>query len=157
MSTQRRGNRRRSSSCTDVARGTSRIWLQFIALFARAIAMVSHTVGTAPRTAVFSQSSWLATNSLQSDHLFAHFFRPVEQHTRSGSPPFRDAVRPADARSSLPLIPTPSELGHFHPSLPFCGLTDSFVSQPPAHTPAGQCRWTERYDGKRNLYFQYAA
>ena len=162
MSTQRRENRGRSSSCTDVARVTSRIWLQFIALFARAIAMVSHTVGTAPRIAVFSQSSWLATNSLQSDYLFVQLIRllariVVQQDIRSGSPPLQDAYRPADARSSLPLTPTPSVLEYFHPSLPFCSSTGSLVSSRPALTPAGQCRWTERYDGKRNLYFQYAA
>ena len=158
MSTQRRENRGRSSSCTDVARGTSLIWLQFIALFARAIAMVSHTVGTAPRFASPSRKAWLATISLQSDHLFVQHLRLVEQHIRrSGSPPLRDASRPADARSSLPLTPTPSVLEYFHPSLPFCSSTGSLVSSRPALTPAGQCRWTERYDGKRNLYFQYAA
>ena len=162
MSTQRRENRGRGSSCTDVARGTSRIWLQFIALFARAIAMVSHTVGTAPRFASPSRKAWLATISLQSDYLFVQFVRLLarivaQQHIRSGSPPLQDACRPADARSSLPLTPTPSVLGSLHPSLPYCGPTGSFINRPPAHTPAGQCRWTERYDGKRNLYFQYAA
>ena len=168
MSTQRRENRWQRSSCTDVAMKTSRLWLHFIALLARAIntlppqrhgyvARGPGTVGTAPRTAVFSQSSWLATNSLQSDHLFAHFFRPVEQHIRSGSPPLGDAARSAGARSSLPLTPTPSVLGSLHPSLPFRGSIDSVLSRRTAHTPAGQCRWTERYDGKRNLYLQHAA
>jgi hypothetical protein len=176
MSTQRRENRWQRSSCTDVARRTSRIWLHFIALFARAIATLPPqrltpvagdpaTVGTAPLNAAFSRSAWLATNSLQSDHLsaqlvrFLRLVRLVEyQHIRrSGSPPLTDAFRPADARSSLPITPTPSVLDHFHPSLPFRGSTGSLLNRRPAHTPAGQCRWTERYDGKRNLYFQYAA
>jgi len=169
MSTQRRENRGRSSSCTDVARVTSRIWLQLIALLARAIVTLPPqrrrsvagdpgTVGMAPQIATSLRSAWLATISLQSDHLFVQHLRLVEQHIRrSGSPPLRDASRPADARSSLPLTPTPSVLEYFHPSLPFCSSTGSLVSSRPALTPAGQCRWTERYDGKRNLYFQYAA
>jgi hypothetical protein len=99
-------------------------------------------------------TAWLATNSLQSDHRtiqFARFLqivRLVRQDIRRGSPPPGAGRRattgtPATHRSSLPLIPFPSGFAHLRPTLP--------------QFPAGQCRWTERYDGKRDLHLQYAA
>jgi len=170
MSTQRRENgstpatkdRRRGPrdrwqhrSCTEDAKRSSQIRLAFIAWFARVIA----SVGTVPLKALFKmpQASFhpsdqdlspgaperLATNSLQSDHLFAQLVPFVEQDIRRGSPPTRTATRSAGSRSSLPLTPIPSVLASVHPSL--------------LNHPAGKCRWTERYDGKRDLHFQHAA
>ena len=138
MSTQRRENRLRRS-CTECAKGLGHVWLIFLAWFARAAA----TVGTAPPLAVQLQAAWLATKSLQSDRLFAQLASFVEQDIRRGSPPIGTANPLADFRSSFPLAPIPSVLATTHPSLP--------------NHPAGKCRWTERYDGKRDLYFQYAA
>jgi hypothetical protein len=155
MSTQRRENgstpaakaRRRGPrdrwqyrSCTEDAKRSSQIRLAFIAWFARVIA----TVGTAPLKAIFKMpQARLATNSLQSDHLFAQLAPFVEQGIRRGSPPTGTATRSAGSRSSLPLTPIPSVLASVHPSL--------------LSHPAGKCRWTERYDGKRDLHFQHAA
>jgi hypothetical protein len=140
MSTQRRENRWQHRSYTEHASRSSHIWLAFIAWFARVIA----AVGTAPP----EEAAWfppvrLATHSLQSDHLFAQLAPFVEQDIRRGSPPTWMATPLAGSRSSLPLTPIPSALKSVHPSLP--------------KHPAGKCRWTERYDGKRDLYFQHAA
>jgi hypothetical protein len=159
MSTQRRENRWQCN-CAGYARGWSQIWLLFLVWFARAIA----TVGTAPTNANFrlrlsnfhpsdedlspGTPDQLATNSLQSGHRFT---QPVRQELRRPShsaPPSQAARRssaasPATRRSALSLIPSPSVPERLHPSL--------------AHIPAGQCRWTERYDGKRDLYFLNAA
>jgi len=139
MSTQRREDRTQRN-CTECARGLSQIWLIVLAWFARAAA----TVGTAPleETDRFPKAR-LATNSLQSDRLFAQLAPFVEQDIRRGSPPTGTANRQAGSRSSHLLTPIPSALASVHPSL--------------TNHPAGKCRWTERYDGKRDLYFQYAA
>lgn len=128
-------NRRQGIRCTDGANGLGQIWLVLIAWFARALARV----GTAPP----HTAAWLATNSLQSDHLLAQRVRFVEQDIRRGSPPIRKPTRTAGFRSSHPLTPTPSVLVSVLPSCP--------------NNPAGQCRWTERYDGKRDLHFINAA
>jgi hypothetical protein len=169
MSSQRRENRWQPTSCTEraVASGapgdgssslgwssgapgdgsSSQGW-KVLGLLApaphaprdRAPAMV----GTAPPQAIVRlQATWLATNFLQSDHLFAQLVRLVEQDIRRGSPPPGDATRPVSPRSSLPLTPSPSVLKRLHPTLP--------------QLPAGKCRWTERYDGKRDLHLQHAA
>jgi hypothetical protein len=140
MSTQRRENPRQHRNCTDVAKGMSQIWFVFIAWFARAIARV----GTAP----LDSSARLATNSLQLGHRTTQLVRQDFRRTPHSSPPTwaaRSATTgtPATRRSSLPLTPAPSVLDCLHPSLPII--------------PAGKCRWTERYDGKRDLHFQYAA
>jgi len=144
MSTQRREDRRQRSSCTEHAKGSGQIWLLFLAWFARAFA----AVGTAP-TQVASQlhSSWLATNSLQLGHLTTQPVRQEICRSSHSAPPLQAARRaisgtPATRRSSLPLTPAPS------------GLV-SLLSLP--QNPAGKCRWTERYDGKRDLYFLNAA
>jgi hypothetical protein len=140
MSTQRREDRWQHRSYTEHVNRSSRIWLAFIAWFVRVIA----AVGTAPPKAVVRLSqARLATNSLQSDRLFAQLAPFVEQDIRRGSPPFGMANRQAGSRSSLPLPLFPPVLASVHPSLP--------------NYPAGKCRWTERYDGKRDLYFQHAA
>jgi hypothetical protein len=139
MSTQRREDRTQRN-CMECARGLGHIRLIVLAWFARAAA----TVGTAPPQAINRLfAAWLATNSLQPDHLFAQLAPFVEQDIRRGSPPTRKPNRPAGFRSSHRLTPIPSALATVHPSLP--------------NYPAGKCRWTERYDGKRDLYFQHAA
>ena len=126
------------------------------------------TGGTAPTYI----SSWLATNSLFSDHRivqlaqflwlifsvqslglvqfvqFVQFVCPVLRDKRRGSQPFGAGGRtafctPAILGSSYPHIPLPSGVLCFHPSLP--------------QAPAGRRRWAERYDGKRDLYLQHAA
>jgi hypothetical protein len=139
MSTQRREDRTQRN-CTECAKGLSQIWLIVLAWFARAAA----AVGTAPleETAWF-RTARLATNSLQSDRLFAQLATFVEQDIRRGSPPPGTANRQAGFRSSHRLTPIPSVLVSVHPPL--------------TNHPAGKCRWTERYDGKRDLYIQYAA
>src|ERR1700691_3952534 len=145
MSTQRRENRWQRKSCTECAKGSGQIWLAFLAWFARAIAKV----GTAPPSASEGlRASRLATNSLPSGHRFTQPVRQEISRPSPSSPPARAARRviagaPATRRSSLPLTPAPSVLVHLRPSL--------------AHIPAGKCRWTERYDGKRDLHFLNAA
>jgi len=140
MSTQRRENRRQRSSCTEHAKGSGQIWLLFLAWFARAFA----AVGTAPLPAIDRLSgARLATKSLQLGHLTTQPVRQQICRSSHSAPPLRAARRairgtPATRRSSLSLTPAPS------------GLV-SVLSLP--QNPAGKCRWTERYDGKRDLYF----
>jgi|GEM_PF-3031350 len=88
----------------------------------------------------------LATNSLLSDHRFGTFAGPGSLST---SPPHigaggrRLSVPQATHRSSHPHISVLPVRTHLHPTLP--------------HAPAGEIRWAERHDGKRDLYFQHAA
>ncbi len=88
----------------------------------------------------------VATNSLLSDHCFETF---AGLGSLSGSPPRDGAgsrrlpVPQATHRSSLPHIPVLPVRAHLHPTLP--------------QAPAGEIRWAERHDGKRDLYFQHAA
>jgi hypothetical protein len=88
----------------------------------------------------------VATNSLLSDHCFETF---AGLESLSGSPP-RDgegeqrlSVPQATRRPSLPHIPVLPVCTNLHPTLP--------------KAPAGEVRWAERHDGKRDLYFQHAA
>ena len=133
-------NRWQRMSCTDGASELSLVWLALVAWFAR----VTARVGTArPHTA-----EWLATNSLHSDYHTTQLVGQDFRRPSCSSPPIRAARSatvgtPATRRSSLPLIPSPSALVSVYPSLP--------------HHPAGQCRWMERYDGKRDLHLQHAA
>jgi hypothetical protein len=88
---------------------------------------------------------WLATNSLQ---LGFRIVQLVLQDLRHGSPPFgagsgEATSTPATHGIPLPHISFPSAPAPLRPTLP--------------RVPAGACRWTERYDGKRDLYFQHAA
>ena len=91
-------------------------------------------------------TDWLATNSLLSDHRFDTFAGPG---SLSSSPPLiraggrRLTVSQATHRSSLPHISVLPVRTYLHPTLP--------------HAPAGEIRWAERHDGKRDLYFQHAA
>jgi len=142
----RQGTRDRwqRTNCTDRAHGLSRIWLGLVAWVVRAMA----TVGTAPpKEATLLPSVWTATNSLQSDHTIQLVRQDLRRTSRS-SPPIRAGHRAATGtrathRSSLPLIPSPSVLETLHPFRP--------------NDPAGKCRWTERYDGQRDLHFLNAA
>lgn len=88
----------------------------------------------------------VATNSLLSDHRFETF---AGHEGFSGSPPQlgeggrRLSIPPGTHRSSLPHIPFLSVRSHLRRPLP--------------QAPAGEVRWAERHDGKRDLYFQHAA
>ena len=140
MSTQRREYPWQHRNCTDHATQTSQFWLVCVAWFARAIARV----GTAPPSVPVR----LATKSLPSGHRTTQLAVQAFCRTAPSSPPSGAAGRAtlgrtATRRSSLPLTPTPSVLEPLHLSLP--------------HFPAGERRWTERYDGKRDLHLQHAA
>ena len=137
MSTQRRENRWQRISCTGSAGVLGR---ESPSLFARQ-GPACATVGTAPPGTPVR----LATNSPQSDHQTAQL---AAQDYHRGSPPPGAGLRaesglPAAFGSSLSQIPAPSAIEPFHPALP--------------HLPADQCRWMERYDGKRDLYLQHVA
>lgn len=81
--------------------------------------------------------------SLRSDHRTSQFIWPARQETRRGLPPPWAGSRTANSRSFHPASPSPAEFLRLHPPLP----------QIPAHSDC----WVERYDGKRDLYFQHAA
>jgi hypothetical protein len=142
----RRGTRDRwqRTTCTDRAHGLSQVWFFLMAWFLRAMA----TVGTAPpKEALCSPTAWTATDSLQSDTIIK-LVRQDLRRTSHSSPPIPAGLGatigiPTTRRSSLPLTPSPSVLLRPHPSSP--------------NHPAGKCRWTERYDGKRDLHFLNAA
>ena len=68
---------------------------------------------------------------------------PARQETRSGSPPPRTLSRTVNLRSFNPAFPAPAVFLRLHPSSPL--IPARFF-----------CR-AERYDGKRDLYFQHAA
>jgi hypothetical protein len=157
MSTQKRESRWQRKSCTErtgVFGGQS--WSQgrttgndprptHVARFASAIANGQ----TAPLVSIlWSAFAWMATKFLRSDHLLGQLVRPVLKADRRGSAPPRVPNRAAlgthaSPRSSLPYLPYPSGSPGFHPTLP--------------HAPAGWRRRAERYDGKRDMYFQHAA
>ncbi len=89
-----------------------------------------------------------ATNFLQSDRPLRQLVQPAFRAGRRGSPPFGVGCRAAfetlaSPRSSFLFVPFPSGLERFHLSLP--------------QFPAGYRRRAERYDGKRDMYFQHAA
>ena len=106
--------------------------------------------GTAPLWSTFwSAIAWLATKFLQSDYLIRQLVRPVLKADRRGSPPpwvrLRAALgKQASPRSSIPHIPYPSGFARIHLPLP-------------PQAPDGLRRRAERYDGKRDMYFQHAA
>ena len=157
MSTQKRESRWQRKSCTErmgVLGGQS--WSRRrtsrndprptrVARFVCAVAKGQ----TAPLVSIlWSAFAWLATKFLPSDHHIGQLVRPVLKADRRGSPPPRVASRAAlgkqaSPRSSLPHIPYPSGIVRIHRILP--------------HAPAGHRRRAERYDGKRDMYFQHAA
>jgi hypothetical protein len=142
--TDRRGTRNRwqRSSCTKNAKESGPVFPTPIALHRRALA----TDGTAPPV-----TDWTATNSLQSEQNHLNFVTPawfVPQDSRRSLPPPGSGIHAATGtlttrRSSPPFIPSPSGFVSIHPTLP--------------QFPAGFDRWTERYDGKRDLHLQHAA
>ena len=140
MSTQRRENRWQRIGCTKRAAALEKSSPAPIVQQIRALA----TVGTAPPRF----GARLATNSLHLDSCTSRYFELFAQEIRRGLPPIWEACHTvasltAGRRSSLPLIPHPSALDSFHPALP--------------QFPAANRSRTERYDGKRDLYFQHAA
>lgn len=149
MSTQRRASRWRRTNGTVRAEELEQICSASGTRYSRAVA---HG-GTAPLMSIvwlayawFHLIEWLVTNSLLSDLCFGMH---VRLGIRSVSPPQGGAGRRWEAatqathRSSLPHIATIPARTRLHPTLP--------------QAPAGKRRWAERYDGKRNLYFQHAA
>jgi hypothetical protein len=160
MSTQKRENRASPATkirrravrcrwqrikCTERARGKA---LPSPAHFARYVRAVAGG-RTAPLLSIlWSTWAWLATQFLQPDHHFGQLVRPVLKADHRGSQPPGVSNRAAlgtqaSPRSSLPHIPDPSGLARLHLPLP--------------QVPAGYHRRAERYDGKRDMYFQHAA
>ena len=157
MSTQKRENRWQRKSCTErmgVLGGQS--WSRGRITrndpcpthVARFVSVVANGQ-TAPLVSIlWSAFAWLATKFLPSDHHLGQLVRPVLKADRRGSAPPRVPNRAAlgtqaSPRSSLPHIPYPSGSLRLHPTLPYA--------------PAGYRRRAERYDGKRDMYFQHAA
>jgi hypothetical protein len=141
MSTQRRANGLRTTGCMDGAESVELLSSVFSAQFDHAHARG----GTAP---VGFFPNWLATNSLQSDYRITQLVRLVSFNIRRGSPPPGADYRAAAVTlkffgSSTSHIPSLSGLARLHHSLP--------------RVPAAKGSWTERYDGKRDLYLQHAA
>jgi hypothetical protein len=141
MSTQRRASRMIPAMKTD-RMGLRRLTAPLMSIIWLAWAWLVPG-GSTPQEATFRE----ATNSLLSDH---HNETLASLDSRSGSPPpgwvgdvacFGLRVR---QRSSLRHVPKflPSR-AYLHTTLPLA--------------PAGEVRWAERHDGKRDLYFQHAA
>jgi hypothetical protein len=102
------------------------------------------------QTAPPATPEWAATNSLQPDHTNQQPVRPVPMNIRLGSPSLAQAAvrwrcddRARDRSGGSPPIHLPVVSSRSHRALPWA--------------PAAKCRRTERYDGKRDLYFQHAA
>ncbi len=153
MSTQRREVR--SSLAMKIGRIAARLGLRLFRSEGRAsgseasfCCLPAHNLASdaVSRTAPPEGPEWVATNSLQMDHTDQQPVRLVLQDTRPGSTPLAQAVAriPLSHRSpGSPPVHLPVVSSRFHRALP-CA-------------PAAQCRRTERYDGKRDLYFQHAA
>ncbi len=156
MSTQRRASRQQRLYCTvraetsvspgDESSSQGRKVSGFGSAFGARYSVVDGG-RTAPVIAtLWSLFIWLATNFLLTDHQFQSFLRLDRQ---CSSPPqigpgdSTAAKLPTTTRSSILHIPNFPARTRIHHSLP--------------HAPAGQRRWAERYDGKRNLYFKHAA
>ena len=152
MSTQRRENRWQRTGCTACAEASGGPGDRFLLQGWKALGHASPSLGTRPDrtnasggTAPPVALARLATNSLQSDHFIEQL---VRQDIRRGLPPPGAGSRavtsvPATRRSSLSPISIPPGFSSFHPASP--------------QAPAGNPRWAERYDGKRDLHFQHAA
>ncbi len=117
-------------------------------LFSAISAQIDHadsSGGAAPRG---FRRKLTSTDSLQSDYRNTRLDRLVALNIRRGSPPSRaghraEAVTLKSFGSSFPPIPFSSGFARFHLSLP--------------RVPAALRRRSERYDGKRDMYFQHAA
>jgi hypothetical protein len=155
MSTQRRANRKRlyctiraeaSGITGDESSSQRSNNPDFGSAFATPYRAVDYG-RTAPMISTFwSLFIWLATNSLLTDYQLPKLERFHRQRSSpaQGGPGDATAVKPlATQRSSILHIPNFPARTRIHLSLP--------------HAPAGQRRWAERYDGKRNLYFKHAA
>jgi hypothetical protein len=139
MSTQRRASRMTAAieiDRADVRRRTaplmSIIWLAWAWLL---------SFDTTSEEAVDRE----ATDSLHSDHRNEIIAR---LDSRSSSPPsgrthLRRQTRPRVTQTLLSNVSILPVRAHLHITLP--------------QFPAGEVRWAERYDGKRDLYFKHAA
>ena len=145
MSTQKREHRSQRTRCRDRA-GAG--YIPIPAAIARYVCAAAHG-RTAPLMSILcSALAWVATAFLRSDHHIGQLVRPVMKADRCGSPPpgvrHRAVLgKQASPRSSLPHTPYPSGLARLHPPLP--------------QAPDGHRRRAERYDGKRDMYFQHTA
>src|ERR1035438_8038204 len=118
MSTQRRENRWRRTSCTMRSEAVGSFSPRPVAQYARSIA----SGGTAPP----GFPARVATISLQSGYRIVklvQFVLIVRREVRLGSPPFRAGLgpvtgTPATHGSPPPHIPSPSGLARLHPVLP---------------------------------------
>ena len=160
MSTQRRASRTTAATKTGRAGVRRRSWFSsdltapLMSIIRLAWAWVFSGDEGSP-----GALDWVATDSLLSDH---HYETLAWPDSRSGSPPganpatkiCRRAPRclvgsrgPSSMRvthrSSLRHDPILPVRAHLHTTLPIA--------------PAGEVRWAERHDGKRDLYFQHAA
>jgi hypothetical protein len=159
MKTRRRGSRYRSQP----TRCTKREGVGCIPIPAHIAQYVCAAAKgrTAPLLSiVWSALAWAATKFLHSDHHIRELVRPVLQADRGGSPPPRVRSRAAmgkqaSPRSSIPHISYPSGLVRIHRILPQGSIGQLVPIGPQA--PAGYRRRAERYDGKRDMYFQHAA
>ncbi len=107
--------------------------------------------GTAPLLAFFG---WLgalvATKFLHPDQPTGQLVQPDFETHRRGSPPPVCGPAPGTVRGLAAILQSP-----FPPTPILSGLTRLLLSLPQA--PDGLNRRAERYDGKRDLYFVYAA
>jgi hypothetical protein len=116
---------------------------------------------TAPLVSIlWSALALVATKFLHSDHHIRQLVQPVLEADRRGSPPPRARSRAAlgkqaSPRSSIPHISYPSGFAGIHRSLPRGAVGQRGPVVPQA--PDGDHRRAERYDGKRDMYFQHAA
>jgi hypothetical protein len=116
-----------------------------VSAFSAQIDHADSSGGTAPRGL---RRKLTSTESLQSDYRNTRLVRLVSLNIRPGSPPTRAGHRAAAVTLksfgfSFPHIPSSSCLARFHLSLP--------------RVLAALRRRSERYDGKRDMYFQHAA
>jgi hypothetical protein len=166
MSTQRRANRMRTAGCMESAGSVELLSSAFSAQFDHAHASggtapvgfftsrfqpIDKAIAEVPFRVVASLGTpeQLATNSLQSDYRNTQPVRLVSLSIRRSSLPPGACVHRAAAvtlksfGSSFSHTPSSSCLARLHLSLP--------------RVPAALSCWTERYDGKRDMYFQHAA
>ena len=143
MNTQRRENRWQRSGCTKSAIASGAVIPTPIVLHRRALA----TVGTAPPEIFGKVGHKLSAIGSKLPKLrYAGLVCPARQPSQPATPGVGTRAATGKItthRSFLPFIPSPSVLAGFHPTLP--------------QFPAASRRWTERYDGKRDLYLQHAA